>query len=104
MNKFAEMIDRERVSRGWTIYQLSKKSGVAQATIHQWLYKGSVPTLPAIEQVCVAFGLSLVEFFGAGEFVELVGNRKELFTDWLLLADDERAAIRAHIKSYLSKR
>ena len=58
-----EKITELREERHWTEYQLAEKSGLTQSTISSWYRKGLVPSIPSLEKICDAFGLSLSQFF-----------------------------------------
>jgi transcriptional regulator with XRE-family HTH domain len=103
MNKYAVKIDKLRNERGWTIYKLSQESGVPDQSISKWFYNGAMITLPLLEQVCQAFGITLADFFAEGSMVELTAEKKALHDDWSSLAPSERAAVLAVIKSYKDK-
>lgn len=44
---------------GWTQMDLAKKSGVAQTSISNYLYKGRIPKLDIAAKIAVGFGVSL---------------------------------------------
>lgn len=50
-------------ARHWTEYQLAEEAGMTQSTISSWYRKDMVPTIPSIEKICDAFGISLSQFF-----------------------------------------
>lgn len=52
-----------RLDRGWTDYELSKRSGVPQSTISSWYTKNTQPSVISIENICSSFGISLSQFF-----------------------------------------
>lgn len=52
-----------RNQRGWTEYQLSEMSGLTQSTISSWYRKGMLPSIPSLEKICLAFGITLSQFF-----------------------------------------
>lgn len=56
-------IEHMRLERNWTEYELSKKADIPQSTIHAWYRKNQVPTLPSLEKLCNAFGISLSVLF-----------------------------------------
>lgn len=58
-----EKITELREERHWTEYQLAEKSGLTQSTISSWYRKGLVPSIPSLEKICDAFGLTLSQFF-----------------------------------------
>lgn len=65
MNKFDPL---ERISelcdeRNWSYYQLAKASGIAYSTLNTMINKHNVPTLPTLQKLCNAFGISIAAFF-----------------------------------------
>lgn len=62
-----ERITSHRQKKKWTEYELAERSGLTQSTISSWYRKGIVPTIPSLERVCSAFGITLSQFFAADE-------------------------------------
>lgn len=62
--------------RGWTIYELSKRSGLAQTTISNMWKRNTEPTIPSLRALCNGFGITLAQFFAEGEMVELTPEQK----------------------------
>ena len=58
-----DKITQLRIERNWTEYQLSEKSGLTQSTISSWYRKNMLPTIPSLERICNAFGITLSQFF-----------------------------------------
>lgn len=58
-----ERITELREQKRWTEYQLAENSGLTQSTISSWYRKDILPTLPSLEKICMAFGMSLSQFF-----------------------------------------
>ena len=52
--------------RGWTDYRLAKESGLSHSTVTNMLNRNNAPTLPTLESVCKAFGITLSQFFSEG--------------------------------------
>lgn len=52
-----------RKERHWTEYELAERSGLTQSTISSWYRKNMIPSIPSLEKVCDAFGISLSQFF-----------------------------------------
>ena len=59
-----ERIIELRMERHWSEYQLAEKSGIGQSTISSWTRTKSMPTVPNLEKICNAFGITLSQFFG----------------------------------------
>lgn len=58
-----EKITTLREARGWSEYQLAEKSGLAQSTISSWYHKNMLPSIPSLQYICNAFGITLSQFF-----------------------------------------
>lgn len=58
-----ERITELREQKKWTEYQLAERSGLTQSTISSWYRKDVLPTLPSLERICIAFGISISQFF-----------------------------------------
>lgn len=52
-----------RTERNWTEYQLAEKSGLTQSTISSWYRKNVSPTIPSLEKICDAYGITMSQFF-----------------------------------------
>ena len=103
MNAVVERIERMRTVRGWTVYKLSSESGVSQQAIHKWIGSDTYPTIPNLIQICDAFQISLVEFFGWGDITEANFEEKQLMENWRKLSKPKQDAVKVMIKSYLEK-
>lgn len=58
-----EKITQLRIERNWTEYQLAENSGLTQSTISSWYRKNMLPTIPSLNRICEAFGITLSQFF-----------------------------------------
>ena len=94
MKNILEIITRYRQERGWTEYQLAERSGLPQSTISSWYRKNMVPTVPSLEKVCAAFGITLSQLFAEdGEPVTLTSSQRVLLARWVRLDEEQQAAI-----------
>ena len=66
MKDILATITAYREERHWTEYQLAERSGLPQSTISSWYRKGMVPTVPSLEKVCAAFGITLSQLVRPG--------------------------------------
>ena len=75
-----ERITELRKQKQWTEYQLAEHSGLTQSTISSWYRKGILPTIPSLERICIAFGISISQFFDENdnEVTIINPNQKEL--------------------------
>lgn len=72
-----DKITELREERHWSEYQLAEKSGLTQSTISSWYRKGILPSIPSLEKICDAFGLSLSQFFIEEEFQAIVPSNQQ---------------------------
>lgn len=88
------IITEYREARGWTEYQLAEQSGLPQSTISSWYRKGMIPTIPSLEKVCNAFGITLSQLFAGDEdSISLTPSQKKLMEAWARLTEEQQAAV-----------
>ena len=97
-------IDMIRVKKGWTFYKLSQESGISQQTFTKWLSGKTIPSIPALEKVCNAFGISLSNFFAENDMIEVTPETKNLFENWNYLTFEEQTSIMNVIDNYVKKK
>ena len=49
--------------RDWSMYQLSQRAGIPQSTLSNLFIRYNAPTIPTLEKICGALGITLSEFF-----------------------------------------
>lgn len=98
MKEILSVITAYREERGWTEYQLAERSGLPQSTISSWYRKDMVPTIPSLEKICTAFGITLSQLFAEEDTpVSLTDSQKQLLERWSRLSEDQKAIIFALI-------
>ncbi len=88
LSRLRQLLDE----RGWTAYRLAKESGLSESTLANIFKRNTVPSISTLEAVCVAFGISLSQFFADGDMVELTPELKELFDNWVTLTPEQKQA------------
>lgn len=56
-------IEEINQSRNWSMYKLSKESGIAQSTLSSLFGRRANISLPKLFRICEAFGLKVSDFF-----------------------------------------
>ena len=98
MKDILSTINAYREERGWTEYQLAERAGLPQSTISSWYRKRLVPSLPSLEKVCAAFGITLSQLFAEGDDpVSLTPSQRQLLERWSRLREDQQAILFALI-------
>lgn len=94
MKDILTTITTYRDERGWTEYQLAEHSGLPQSTISSWYRKNMIPTIPSLEKICNAFGITLSQLFAEGDsIVSLTPSQKKLLDRWSRLSEDQQNAV-----------
>lgn len=87
-------ITKYREARGWSEYQLSVQSGLPQSTISSWYRKQILPTVPSLEKICNAFGITMSQLFSEGDdAVNLTQSQKELLSRWSRLTQEQQSIV-----------
>lgn len=90
--------------RGITKYRLAKMTGLSQTALRGIFSKESIPTIPTLEKICDAFGMSIAQFFTKGEErPDLTELQKEMLEVWDQLDNKEREILITFVRS-LKKR
>ena len=98
MKDILATITKYREERNWTEYQLAERSGLPQSTISSWYRKNMIPTIPTLEKICGAFGITLSQLFAEGDtVVSLTESQQKLLDRWARLSEEQQAVVFALI-------
>ena len=98
MKDILASITEYREERGWTEYQLAERSGLPQSTISSWYRKNMIPTIPSLQKICTAFGITLSQLFAEGDVpVSLTESQRKLLERWSRLSEDQQSVVFALI-------
>lgn len=75
--------------RNWTDYRLAKEANLSHSTVTNMFNRNNAPTLPTLEAVCRAFGITLAQF-AEGEESRLTEEQQKLFSKWSTLTDRQK--------------
>lgn len=90
LDKITELMQK----RGWNLNQLAKASGVPQSTLSGLYQRNNSPTISTLESLCVAFGITMSEFFSQdGMTVVLTETQRKLLDRWQSLSDQHQEAV-----------
>ena len=93
--KPAERLQTLMFHRGWSVYRLSRESGLSQSTIASILKRGSIPRIDTIEKCCRAFGITMAAFFDDTLCdAELTPDEKNFIQKWRDSSPEMKTAIR----------
>ena len=69
--------------RGWTIYRLAQESKLSQTTISNIFKRNNQPSLPTVNAICDACGITLAQFFTENDTADSPNAKSELDDDKL---------------------
>ena len=80
--------------RNWSLYKLSKSSGIPQSTLSNLFNRNNSPSISTLEDICKGFDISLSQFFAQGdESVELTTEQKDMLIQWNGLTIEQKEAL-----------
>jgi len=87
--------------RGRTDYRLAKEANLSHSTVTNMFDRNNASTLPTLEAVCRAFGITSSQFFSEGnDSAQLTEEQSVLFSKWSTLTEAQKEAI-LHLLSIL---
>ena len=80
--------------RGWSNYKLAKEADISEGALNNLFRLNNQPTIPTLEALCKALGISLSQFFAdGGEAIVLDAEQRELINIWNTLNAERKAAL-----------
>ena len=76
--------------RGWTDYRLAKEARLSHSTVTNMFNRNNAPTLPTLEAVCRAFGITLAQFFTEDGESQMTEEQRILFSRWSTLTEEQQ--------------
>ena len=90
--------------RNWSNYELAKRSGIQLSTIQNMYHRNYEPTIPTLQALCKAFGISLSQFFADGELADVTEEQREILSLWNRLSDEQQRIVRALMGNMISEK
>ena len=79
--------------------RLAQLTGMSQTAIGSIISKESIPTIPTLEKLCSAFGITLAQFFSNEEsHPNLTETQREILMIWDSLDVEERKVFMTMIR------
>ena len=85
--------------RGWSLYKLSKESGIAYSSLNNIFLRNTQPSIPTLEKICLGFGIQLSDFFSES-FSKTSANT---INSYILTKDEEALVLGYRALSYTNK-
>lgn len=94
-------IDHLMKERNWSDYKLSIESGLSASTIANIHRRNTIPSIPTLESICSAFGITLAQFFDENtDTVYLNKQQQDFFNIWFTLTDKQKNLLYYLVKEF----
>ncbi len=98
-----EKITKLRLENNWSEYELAERADLPQSTISSWYRKKLIPSIPSLERICDAFGITLSQFFlGDDCYSEKITKEQiEILKRWNKLTKNQQEKLADFLDSML---
>ena len=76
-------IEKLRVKRGFTMAELARAAGLKPSTLHGLYRRNNLPTIPTLEAICSAFGITIAQFFADSDVPPDLTSQQRSFLEHL---------------------
>ncbi len=77
--------------RNWSDYRLAMESGLSSSTITNLRRRNTVPSIPTLEAICNAFGITLSQFFDDQyNSICLNAEQQDFYNKWIGLTAEQK--------------
>lgn len=88
--------------RGLTEYRLALDSGLSKSTVSALLHRNTTPSVPTIEAVCSALGITVSQFFAEeGDSLPVNEEQRLLLQRYAQLTDAQKTIIQQTMLEFL---
>lgn len=88
--------------RGLTEYRLALDSGLSKSTVSALLHRNTTPSVPTIEAVCNALGITVSQFFAEeGDSLPVNEEQRLLLQRYAQLTETQKRIIQQTMLEYL---
>lgn len=89
-----DYLDRIRFllkERHWSVYRLAQAAEINPSTLANLFARNNVPTIPTLERICDALGITLSEFFSEDSTLPPEERmNKQMEKKWAALSPDQK--------------
>lgn len=94
IQRILELCENKKIS----IYRLAKDSQIPNTTLHNMIRNDTMPTIPTIEKICKAFGITMAQFFLSEDIYEpLTEEQRVILEMWDALNEYQKELAKAYL-------
>ena len=100
MINILDKVEKMRLKRNWSEYDLSTHADLPQTTINTWYRKQKIPTLYSLDKLSSAFGITLSELLAeTGDPMEITEQDQEILDFYRSLTPKQQKLLKQYLKS-----
>ena len=84
--------------RNWTTYRLAEEAELTQSTLTNMFLRKTLPSLTTLDHICMAFGITIEEFFK--ESLSPDPQEERFLSSYRSLSEKEKSAVFALMKHF----
>lgn len=88
-----EKLKELQQQRGWSDYKIAKEAGLSANTVSNIYRRNNLPSIPTLQAICAAFGVTMSQFFAEDELVEVTQEQQRLIREWTRLNDEQKKVV-----------
>lgn len=86
----------------FTYYRLAKEADIPYSTLNNMVNRTNIPTIPTLQKLCDAFGITLADFFlDEPDALQLTEGQQEIITLYNNLSLEKKKILKAYMKGLL---
>ena len=86
--------------RGWSVYRVAHAAGLSEKTVYNIYSRNTMPSIPTLQAICNAFGITLAQFFAEGRMIEASPELEAVFENWIVLSPEQKEATLAMMRAF----
>lgn len=93
-------IKKLQKEKGWSEARLAREANLTPSTISSLYRNNNMPTIPTLQAICTAFGITMAQFFSESNVpLDLTPEQTKLLEHWNTLTDEQKEALFRLLKS-----
>ena len=95
-----QKIEELNNERGWSLYELSKRTDISESTIYTWKRKNKCPSIPVLSKICAVYGITVYQFFNGIGDESFTDEQKYVLNTWSVLSTQQKENVLQTMKLF----